>query len=169
MLDAAGSGDTIDIIYFCLGFAFFFLNLCIMGEFTRMYSFFIKILSVSQELSQRRAIALLVVNNVVIAISLFRYFVHGQLLSLIGMIDSDLEFLFYSSSGNLAFSRFTRYVSQACPFLIASTQVIVLSWFASSSQSGEDDDDESFHLNTTTIINAAYNQENCESLMGSIK
>lgn len=77
MADAAGEGDSIDIIYFMLGFTFFFLNLFILAEFSRMYIFFIKILSVSQELSEKMAIAMLVVNFAVIAISLFRYFVHG--------------------------------------------------------------------------------------------
>lgn len=89
------------------------------------------------------------------------------------MLNPSVDGAFYSSPGNLTFSRITRYISQTCPFLIACTQVTILSWFAQSTssktESDEDGDEEdTFYLNTTTVINQAFNQEMCESLHGSI-
>lgn len=77
MVNTSGTSNTPDIVYFILGFAFFFLNLFILAQFAEMSLFFIEILSYSQEISKRKAIALLVTNLLVIVITLFRYFVHG--------------------------------------------------------------------------------------------
>ena len=76
-----------------------------------MSLFFIDILAYSLEISKGKALGLLTANLIVIIITLFRYFVHGQLFAFIGMINEDLVGIFYISSANLTISRLIRYLS----------------------------------------------------------
>jgi hypothetical protein len=69
--------NAIDIIYFLVGFGFFFLNLFIMYQFLKMARFYIEILVHGQEISLWQSYAFLISNMTIIFIALFRYFVHG--------------------------------------------------------------------------------------------
>lgn len=132
-----------------------------------MALFFVKILSHNNEISVPKAKCFIAINVIVIVITLFRYYVHGQLFTTIEMIDEDMPEIFFSSSVNMAFVRITRYISQVCPFMIASSLVYMLTFFAQ----GVSSKDETSGINddNTEIANQQLESEIVvESLRGSI-
>lgn len=111
LINPDSHSNGLDFTYFFVCFAFFFLNLYIIFQFWKMAQFFTEILSHSKEISVTKSKVFLYLNVSTIVITLFRYYVHGQLFTLIGIWDDSLSGFFYTSSANLVFMRITRYIS----------------------------------------------------------
>lgn len=131
-----------------------------------MARFYIGILVHGQEISLWKSYSFVACNLAIIFITLFRYFVHGQFLSLIEMADDSIEGLFFRSA-NLVVVRITRYIAQVCPFVMATSITFLLTYFARDFNPDEPIDDDEANYETS-YINEGFAGEQQESIRGSI-